>query len=238
MLPIPHFPKTKKESYSNRFVLGKIYDKDVIVMQSKFHYYDGYSLEEISFTIRVFALLGVETLIISTSAGCINKDLKKDDIMIIKDHINMPGISPLRGFNESEFGSCFPNMMNAYSTRLIKLAKDVASLKAFDDEFDKKTMRKVKDGYDLTIDLQEGVYAYMIGPQYETKAEVKMLDVIGADAVGMSLVPEVITAASMGIEIFGVACIKNAAGMGDSSGHEDYKIQKFKNLIMRIIMKM
>lgn len=235
---IPHFPKTRKDSYSDKLVLGKIYDKDVVVMQNKFHYYDGYNLDEVTFPVRVFALLGIETLIISASAGHIKKDLQKYDIMLIKDHINVHGISPLRGFNESEFGSCFPNMMNIYSERLIKLARDVASLKAFDEEFDKKAMKRVKDGYDLTIDLKEGVYAYMTGPQYETMAEVKMLEVMGADAVGMSLVPEVIVASNMGIEILGIACIKNAAGMGDPFGHEEYKLEKFKNLVMRIIMKM
>lgn len=235
---IPNFPKVKKNNYGNRLVIGKIYDKNVIVMQNKFHYYDGYNLDEVTFPMRVFALLGIETLIISASAGNISKELQKYDIMLIKDHINVPGLSPLRGFNESEFGSCFPNMMNIYSERLLNLAKSVASLKAFDEEFDKKAMKKVKEGYDLTIDLKEGVYAYMPGPQYETAAEVKMLEVIGADAVGMSLVPEVIVASNMGIEILGIACIKNAAGMGDPFGYEEYKLEKFKNLIMRIIMKM
>lgn len=235
---IPHFPKTRKDSYSDKLVMGKIYDKDVIVIQNKFHYYDGYNLDEVTFPIRILALLGIETLIISASAGFVKKDLRKHDIMLIKDHINVQGISPLRGFNESEFGSCFPNMMNIYSERLIKLAYDVASLKAFDEEFDRKAMKKIKNGYDLTIDLKEGIYAYMTGPQYETMAEVRMLEVIGADAVGMSLVPEVIVASSMGIEILGIACIKNAAGMGDPFGQEDYKLEKFKNLVMRIIMKM
>ena len=238
---IPNFPKARKESFGNRLIFGKIYGKDVLVMQDKFHYYEGFELDQLTFPIRVFAFLGVETLIISSFAGGIRKDFKNQDIMLITDHINVLGESPIRGYNENEFGNCFPSMMNVYSRRLIELTKAVASLKAFDEEFNKKVMRKVKDGYDLTIGLHEGVYAFMPGPQYETAAEVKMLEIMGADAVGMSLVPEVIVAAHMGMEVLGFACITNPAGMGESFGQPENILEideKFKNLIMRVIMKM
>ena len=238
---IPNFPKAKHSSFGNRIILGKVYGKNVIVMQDKFHYYEGYELDELTFPIRIFALLGVETIIMSTFAGWVSKNLKSNDLMLITDHINLSGHSPIRGYTESEFGNCFPNMMHVYSKRLIELSKAVASLKAFDEEFNRRAMRKIKEGYDLTIGLNEGVYAFMSGPQYETAAEVKMLEVLGADAVGMTLVPEATVATHMGIEVLGIACILNQAGMGDPFGQsDDMEIidEKFKNLVMRIIMKM
>lgn len=241
---IPNFPTSKVEGHGNKLIIGKIYDKNVIIMQGRFHYYEGYELDEVTFPIRVFALLGIEQLIVTNAAGGINKKFKPQDLMIINDHINISGLSPLRGGNEDVFGERFPSMTDAYSPRLIELAKDVASLKAFDEEFDKKAMRKAKEGYDLTIDLQEGVYAFMTGPQYETKAEIKMLETIGADAVGMSTVPEVIVARHMGIEVLGISCITNVTSVGIAPSHDEVienasvAEEKFKNLVMRLIMKM
>lgn len=240
---IPNFPASKVEGHGNKLIVGKIYENDVIIMQGRFHYYEGYDMDEVTFPIRVFALLGVETLIVSNAAGGINKKFKPQDLMIINDHINICGVSPLRGENEEAFGTRFPSMTNAYSKRLIELTKDVASLKAFDDVFDKKTMRLAKDGEDLTIDVVEGVYAFMPGPQYETKAEIKMLDTLGADAVGMSTVPEVIVAAHSGIEVLGISCITNVTGTSMAPSHEEVLENaagvetKFKDLIMRVLMK-
>lgn len=241
---IPNFPTSKVEGHGNKLIIGKIYDKDVIIMQGRFHYYEGYELDEVTFPIRVFALLGVEELIITNSAGAINRKLKVKDLMIIKDHINVMGISPLRGDNEEAFGTRFPSMTDAYSPRLIELAKDVASLKAFDNDFDRKAKKKAKEGYDLTIDVQEGVYAFLPGPQYETKAEAKMLEIIGVDAVAMSLVPEVIVARHMEIEVLGISCIVNMVGGDVPPSHTEVienaaeTEEKFKNLIMRLLMKM
>lgn len=241
---IPNFPISKVVGHGNKLIIGKIYDKDVIIMQGRFHYYEGYDMDEVTFHIRVFALLGVETLIVTNAAGGINTKFKPQDLMVIKDHINICGVSPLRGENEEIFGERFPSMTNAYSDRLINLLKDVASFRAFDEELDKKAMRKIKDGYDLTIDLQEGVYAFMPGPQYETPAEVNMLRVVGADAVGMSTVPEVIVARHMGIEVLGISCITNVIGNAENPNHKEVvenagmAEEKFKNLIMRLLMKM
>lgn len=241
---IPNFPISKVVGHGNKLIIGKIYDKDVIIMQGRFHYYEGYDMDEVTFHIRVFALLGVETLIVTNAAGGINTKFKPQDLMVIKDHINICGVSPLRGENEEIFGERFPSMTNAYSDRLINLLKDVASFRAFDEELDKKAMRKIKDGYDLTIDLQEGVYAFMPGPQYETPAEVNMLRVVGADAVGMSTVPEVIVARHMGIEVLGISCITNVIGNAETPNHKEVvenagmAEEKFKNLIMRLLMKM
>lgn len=241
---IPNFPVSKVYGHENKLIVGKIYDKDVIIMQGRFHYYEGYDMEEVTFPIRVFALLGIESLIVSNAAGGINKKFKAQDLMVINDHINISGISPLRGTNEEAFGTRFPSMTNAYSKRLINLAKEVASLEAFGDMFDKKAMRIAKGSEDLKIDLQEGVYAFMPGPQYETCAEVNMLNILGADAVGMSTVPEVITAVHSGIEVLGISCITNVAGGKNVPSHEEVienasKVEeKFKTLIMRILMKM
>lgn len=241
---IPNFPVSKVEGHGNKLIIGKIYDKDVIIMQGRFHYYEGYDMDEVTFPIRVFALLGIESLIVSNAAGGINKKYKPQDLMLITDHINISGLSPLRGKNEDAFGTRFPSMTNIYSKRLINLAKKVASLKAFDDMFDKKAMKIAKDSEDLKINLQEGVYAFMPGPQYETTAEIKMLTILGADAVGMSTVPEVVVAVHSGIEVLGISCITNVTGTGSIPTHEEVlenasKVEeKFKTLIMRIIMKM
>ena len=241
---IPNFPTSKIDSNINKLVIGKIYDKDVIIMQGRFNYYEGYELDDVTFPIRVFALLGVEQLINTNSASAINKKFNLQDLMIIKDHINVMGLSPLRGDNEEVFGTRFPSMADAYSPRLIELAKDVASLKAYGEEFGKKVLKKSKEIDDLIIDLQEGVYAFMPGPQYETRAEAKMLEVIGADAVSMSLVPETIVARHMGMEVIGISCITNVVGSENLSINDDivenaYDIEeKFKSLIMRLIMKL
>lgn len=224
---IPNFPSSKVEGHSNKLIFGKIYNKNVIVMKGRFHYYEGYSIDEVAFPIKVFAMLGVSKLIVSNAAGGINKKFKTGDLMLITDHINISGLSPLRGKNSSELGERFPSMTYAYSPRLIDLAKKVASSK------------------DLTkrIELQEGVYAFMPGPQYETKAEIKMLSTIGADAVGMSTVPEVISAVHSGIDVLGISCITNICSSTVSvvPNHKEVldvasKVEEdFKTLVMKVI---
>lgn len=222
---IPNFPSSNVEGHANRLIVGKIYDKNVIVMQGRFHYYEGYSIEEVAFPIKVFTMLGVSKLIVSNAAGGLNKRFKHGDLMLITDHINISGLSPLRGKNHSELGERFPSMTNAYSDRLISIAKQVANSK----ELTKK------------IDLKEGVYAFMPGPQYETKAEIKMLSTLGADAVGMSTVPEVISAVHSGIEVLGISCITNLCFSTVPPTHEEVievaqKVEEdFKMIVMKII---
>lgn len=225
---IPHFPISTVAGHSGRLISGKIYDKEVIIMQGRFHYYEGYELTEVTFPIRVFALLGINSIIISNAAGGINKKFEPTDLMLITDHINFSNISPLRGPDNEMLGDRFPSMSEVYSTRLINLAKAEAESKE----------------YDLKIDLKDGVYAFMSGPQYETPAEIKMLDILGADAVGMSTVPEVIVAAQMGMEILGISCITNNTGGASKPTHDevienaDKVSEKFKALILRILRKM
>ena len=210
--------------------------------------------------IRVFSLLGVKQLIISNAAGGINRKLKRGDLMLITDHINLSGLTPLRGDNFSEFGVRFPSMKKAYSPRLIELAKRVASGEEDEEQLriarqvvnKKSILEQVEMSKHLSemrgaiqkIPLIEGVYAYMPGPQYETNAETRMLEIIGADAVGMSTVPEVICAVHSDIEVLGLSCITNECYSDTSSSHNEVievankTSEKMKTLIMKIIKAM
>ena len=180
-------------------------------------------MQETAFPIKVFSLLGLPKLIVSYSEGAINKKFKVADLMLITDHIKFSGDSPLTGKNNEAFGTRFPDMSEAYSKNLITLTKNVAK--------------------DLKINLEEGVYAYMPGPQYETPAEIRMLERLGADAVGMSTVPEVISAVHSGIEVLGISCITNATGTDTKLSHTDVVSaahdaeEKFKELILEVVRR-
>jgi len=188
---IPNFPVSTVQSHSGNLVLGKLGDKEVVAMQGRFHCYEGYSLKEVTFPVRVMKKLGVDTIIISNAAGGMSRFFKRGDLMLITDHINLFGDNPLIGPNDEELGSRFPDMSEAYSQNLIELAKKVA----------------LKE----KIRLQEGVYAGLTGPTLETPAEYRFLISIGADAVGMSTVPEVIVANHMGMKVLGISCITDLA---------------------------
>ena len=200
---IPNFPISTVEGHAGKLVFGKIGDKTIIAMKGRFHYYEGYDVSQVIFAIRVFKLLGINDMIVTNAAGGINKAFKPGDLMIIKDHIGFFAPSPLRGGNLNEFGSRFPDMSEAYSRKHIKLCKSVAQ----------------KEG----ISLQEGVYVFTKGPMYESPAEIRALGILGADAVGMSTVPEVIAARHAGINVLGISCITNmAAGILDQPlSHEE-----------------
>lgn len=221
---IPNFPSSSVVGHQNKLIFGKINNKKVLVMQGRFHYYEGNDIATVAFPIKVFSILNIKKLIVSNAAGGLNKEFNLGDLMLIKDHINISGMSPLRGKNESELGERFPSMTNAYSSNLIKLAKKVA--------------------IEQNINLVEGVYAFMPGPQYETKAEIRMLSVLGADAVGMSTVPEVISASHSKIEVLGISCITNLCFSETPPTHEEVMQtakdveEKFKNLVMKIIEQM
>jgi purine-nucleoside phosphorylase len=193
---IPNFPVSTVEGHAGRLVIGKLEGKQVIAMQGRFHFYEGYHMQEVTFPVRVMKLLGVKTLIVTNAAGAVNTSYTPGDLMLIKDHLNMTGNNPLIGRNLDEFGPRFPDMSNAYDEDLRRKVKEIA-----------KT---------LNIDLQEGVYACMTGPAYETPAEIRMLRTLGADAVGMSTVPEVLVAIHSGLKVIGVSCMTNmAAGILD-----------------------
>lgn len=197
---IPYFQTSTVPGHEGKLIFGKIYGKSVVAMKGRLHYYEGYSMQEITFPLRVLTLLGISKLIVTNAAGAVNKKFKVGDIMVITDHLNMSGNSPLIGKNYEIFGPRFPSMNYVYSESMILAMKETAAK--------------------LKMPIQEGVYAFMPGPQYETKAEIKMLAILGADAVGMSTVPEVIVAAHSGIDVLGISCITNATGVGDVS-HEE-----------------
>lgn len=220
---IPNFPISTIEGHKGRFIFGEISGRKVAIMQGRFHYYEGYDMKETVFPIWVMRLLGIEKLIVTNAAGGINTDYKPGELMLIKDHINFMGSNPLIGPNLSSMGTRFPDMSNAYSSRLRDLIKSIS--------------------YKLNIPIREGVYASMTGPAYETPAEIKMLRIMGADAVGMSTVPEVIAANHAGMEVAGISCITNmAAGVLDKPlSHEeviktaDEVKDKFIKLVISII---
>jgi purine-nucleoside phosphorylase len=193
---IPGFATSTAEGHAGRLVIGKVGLVPVIAMQGRVHFYEGYTLEEVTFPIRVFKLLGIKRLILTNAAGGIDIELSQGALMVISDHLNLMGVNPLRGPNDERFGPRFPDLSEAYSRDLQQQAVEVART--------------------LGVEIRRGIYAALAGPSYETPAEIHMLRACGADAVGMSTVPETIVARQMGIDVLGISCITNmAAGISD-----------------------
>lgn len=189
---IPNFPVSTVEGHSGNLIFGKLGNRNVIAMQGRFHYYEGYDMKQVTFPVRVFQALGVKTLFVSNAAGGMNKEFKVGDIMIITDHINLFPENPLRGRNYEELGTRFPAMTEAYDHDLIAEADKIAAEKG--------------------IRVMHGVYVGTPGPTFETPAEYEFFRVIGGDAVGMSTVPEVIVANHAGMRVFGVSVITDLGG--------------------------
>lgn len=200
---IPSFPLSTVEGHSGRLIAGTLGGKQVIAMQGRFHYYEGYDMKQVTFPVRVFQALGVKRLFVSNAAGGMNKEFRVGDIMVITDHINLFPENPLRGKNDPELGPRFPAMTEAYSHKLIARAKEVAAAKG--------------------IRLMQGVYVGTPGPTFETPAEYEYFRIIGGDAVGMSTVPEVIVANHAGMEVFGLSVITDLGGkdVTDVPTHEE-----------------
>jgi purine-nucleoside phosphorylase len=193
---IPSFARSTVEGHAGRLVLGKVEGIPVAAMQGRFHYYEGYSFEEVTFPIRMLGLLGIKSIVLTNAAGGLNNDFTEGTLMVISDHLNLMGANPLRGPNDERFGPRFPDMTEVY-----------------DREYQEIT---VKEAHAMGIDLRRGIYAALPGPSYETPAEIRMLRALGADAIGMSTVPEAIVARHMGISLLGLSCITNmAAGVLD-----------------------
>ena len=200
---IPGFVRSTAEGHAGRLVVGKIDSVPLLAMQGRVHYYEGYSLEEVTFPVRTFKLLGIKTLILTNAAGGINVQLTQGALMVISDHLNLMGANPLRGPNDERFGPRFPDMSAVYSPELQELVVDEAKA--------------------IGIEVRRGIYGALSGPSYETPAEIHLLRSLGADAVGMSTVPEAIVARHMGLEVLGISCITNmAAGISDQPiNHEE-----------------
>ncbi len=188
---IPDFARSTVEGHEGRLVIGKLENKTVAVMQGRFHFYEGYSLDEVTLPIRTFGLMGVKSLILTNAAGGINTNFQPGSLMLISDHINMMLQSPLRGQHDERFGARFPDMTEVYARDYQRIAQKCAT--------------------ELGVRLESGVYLALQGPNYETPAEIRMMRVLGGDAVGMSTVPEAIVAKQMGIKVLGISLISNAA---------------------------
>ncbi len=188
---IPHFPLSTVVGHAGEFIIGDIGNKKVMAMNGRFHFYEGYDMKQVTLPVRVMKALGIDKIIITNASGGMNVNFQAGDLMIITDHINMLGANPLIGPNYEELGPRFPDMSEAYNREYIKLALDAAAR--------------------LNISVQRGVYVALTGPNYESPAELRMLIRMGADAVGMSTVPEVIVAKHGGMKVLGISCITDMA---------------------------
>lgn len=218
---VPYFPESTVAGHKGQLVIGELEGKNVLAMQGRFHYYEGYTMEQVTFPIRVMKELGIESVIVTNAAGGINKNFTAGDLMIITDHINNMGTNALIGPNLDELGPRFPDMTQLYDSDYIELAKNSAN--------------------EIGLTVREGVYVGNSGPVYETPAEVNMLRALGADAVGMSTVPEVTVAGHAGLKILGISCISNmAAGILEQPlSHEEVieTTERVKEDFLRFIRK-
>ncbi len=186
---LPHFPVSTVKGHSGKLILGKMHGKSIVVMSGRFHYYEGYTPQQVAYPVRVMKMLGVKTVLISNAAGGVNNSFKVGDLMIINDHISLFTVNPLLGKNEDELGIRFPDMSEPYDKELINKTKSIAK--------------------NLGYDVKEGVYCGVTGPSFETRAEYKLIKAVGGDAVGMSTIQEVIAAVHAGMKVFAISIISN-----------------------------
>ena len=224
---IPGFPLPTVAGHAGEFWAGKIEGKEVLIQRGRIHFYEGYPMEDVVFSTRLFGLLGIRTLIVTNASGAINPELKAGDLVLITDHINMLGENPLRGPNLDQLGPRFPDMSAAYSNRLREIAISAARAEG--------------------IELKQGVYIATLGPSYETPAEIRAFRTLGADLVGMSTVPEVIAANHARMEVLGISCATNlAAGVNPDAtlSHEEViettrrKGEEMRRLIYAIVSRL
>jgi purine-nucleoside phosphorylase len=229
---IPHFSRATVEGHAGKMVLGEIEGVSIAVQRGRFHYYEGYDMEQVVFPVRAFGVLGVEWLILTNAAGSVNTDFKQGSLMLIRDHLNLLGVNPLRGANDKQFGARFPDMTEVYSLDGQEIVKAEA--------------KKIAKKRDIKSFLNRGVYGGLSGPSYETPAEIHWLRLVGADAVGMSTVPEAIAARQQGMKVIGISCITNmAAGISDEPINHEHVVETgaqvadiFKELLKRVISRL
>lgn len=200
---IPNFAKSSAIGHANELVIGQLNGKTVLAMKGRFHYYEGFTMDEVTFPVRVMKALGIEKMLVTNACGAVNRTYLPGELMIISDHLNLVGGNPLIGPNNDELGTRFPDLSNVYDRDLREIAKEVAAKQS--------------------LSINEGVYAWWSGPTYETPAEIRMIRALGADAVGMSTVPEAIVATHSGMKVLGISCLTNmAAGILDQPlNHEE-----------------
>ena len=235
---IPGFARSTVEGHAGQLVLGEIDGVAVAVQQGRFHFYEGYDMEQVMLPARTFGVLGVKNLILTNAAGSLNSDFLPGSLMLISDHLNCMGVNPLRGANDRRFGPRFPDMSEVYDREFQKIAE--AEANAITQERFEKGIDKTPTDF-----LNRGIYCGLSGPTYETPAEIRMYRLLGADAVGMSTVPEAIAARHQGMRVLGISCITNlAAGMSDEPiNHEEVMetgarvAEIFKELLRRILSK-
>jgi purine-nucleoside phosphorylase len=223
---IPGFGRSTAEGHAGQLVVGKVENVPMLAMQGRLHHYEGYSLEEVTFPIRTFKLLGLKTIILTNASGGINVQFSPGTLMVITDHLNLMGDNPLRGRNDERFGPRFPDMSAVYSSELQEIVMEEAR--------------------EMSLDVRRGVYAALLGPSYETPSEIHLMRNFGADAVGMSTVPEAIVARHMGLEVLGISCVTNlAAGVTDEPiNHEevmatgDRVSATFSQLLKRVVVRL
>ena len=235
---IPHFARTTVEGHAGRLVLGEIDQVPIAVQQGRFHYYEGYSMEQVMFPIRVFGVMGVRNVILTNAAGSLSTEMRPGSLMLISDHINMMGVNPLLGANDDRFGPRFPDMTEVYDKRYQEVVVETAA------EIARERFEAGQD-QELTDFLSRGVYCALSGPTYETPAEIHVYRLLGADAVGMSTVPEAVAAHHQKMKVIGISCITNfGAGMTEEPiDHDEVmatgaRVAKiFKELLKRVIRK-
>jgi purine-nucleoside phosphorylase len=223
---IPGFARPTVEGHAGRLVVGRVGAATVAAMQGRFHFYEGYTLEEVTFPVRVLGLLGAKSLVLTNAAGGLNNSYEQGALILISDHLNLMGTNPLLGKNDPRFGPRFPDMTEVY-----------------DREYQEAAIAEARE---MGLELRRGIYAALTGPSYETPAEIRMMRLLGADAVGMSTVPEAIVARQMGLRVLGFSCITNmAAGVLDKPINHEEVIETgervretFAELLRRVIPKL
>lgn len=235
---IPGFVQSTVEGHAGQLVIGEIGGVAVMVQQGRFHYYEGYEMQQVTLPVRAFGVMGIKNLILTNAAGSLNSDMLPGSLMLITDHLNCMGINPLRGANDLRFGPRFPDMTEVYDREFQQIAEEEAAAIA---------KERFESGVDTeqTDFLHRGVYCALSGPTYETPAEIRMYRLFGADAVGMSTVPEATAACHMGIRVLGISCITNlAAGMtADAINHDEVMetgervAEVFGELLRRIVAR-
>ena len=235
---IPHFAKATVEGHAGRLVLGKLNGVNIAVQAGRFHFYEGYDMQQVVFPVRVFGRLGIKNLILTNAAGSLSNDMPQGSLMLSTDHLNLMGANPLIGKNDQRFGTRFPDMTETYDAEFRRIATEEAS-NILHERFEQRRDERA------SVFLHRGVYCALTGPTYETPAEIHMYRLLGADAVGMSTVPEVIAARHQGMRILGISCITNlAAGMVDGPIDHEAVMETgarvaeiFKDLLRRVIVR-